>query len=480
MIQLHEIYEVIPIVLIAFAACAILLIEAFSKESKSVVYGFSIISIMGAIATSFLSLNKEVIVFNQFLKISNASIMFSVIILIGVLITVIASKNYLEKENINFGEFYSLVLFSLMGMMLMVFANDLLIIFIGLELMSVCFYVLAGFLRLRKKSNESALKYFLLGAFITGFILYGIALIYGITGTTNLTKIFADNKIFSNYVFIIGYALFLIGFLFKIGVFPFHMWIPDVYDGAPTIVSGMLSTAGKIAAVGTVLPIILTVNIVSFKLIFSVAAVATMMYGNIIALAQTNIKRLLAYSSIASAGYIFVGVAAMNEFALKGIAYYLIAYTFMQLGAFIIVSILEKKDDGSREYKYVDLDFYKGLGKRNPVLATFLTIFLFSLAGIPPFAGFWGKYYLFYAAIQANLIWLSVIGILLSLIGVYYYLKITVYMWFSESTEELIAEYEKVPVSRSGIFATSLAVIGTIVFGLDPNLFFRIFKMIAE
>ncbi|HQY20675.1 MAG TPA: NADH-quinone oxidoreductase subunit N [Ignavibacteria bacterium] len=480
MIQLHEIYEVIPIVLIAFAACAILLIEAFSKESKSVVYGFSIISIMGAIATSFLSLNKEVIVFNQFLKISNASIMFSVIILIGVLITVIASKNYLEKENINFGEFYSLVLFSLMGMMLMVFANDLLIIFIGLELMSVCFYVLAGFLRLRKKSNESALKYFLLGAFITGFILYGIALIYGITGTTNLTRIFADNKIFSNYVFIIGYALFLIGFLFKIGVFPFHMWIPDVYDGAPTIVSGMLSTAGKIAAVGTVLPIILTVNIVSFKLIFSVAAVATMMYGNIIALAQTNIKRLLAYSSIASAGYIFVGVAAMNEFALKGIAYYLIAYTFMQLGAFIIVSILEKKDDGSREYKYVDLDFYKGLGKRNPVLATFLTIFLFSLAGIPPFAGFWGKYYLFYAAIQANLIWLSVIGILLSLIGVYYYLKITVYMWFSESTEELMAEYEKVPVSRSGIFATSLAVIGTIVFGLDPNLFFRIFKMIAE
>ncbi|MFZ1322864.1 MAG: proton-conducting transporter membrane subunit, partial [Ignavibacteria bacterium] len=230
----------------------------------------------------------------------------------------------------------------------------------------------------------------------------------------------------------------------------------------------------------TVLPIILTVNIVSFKLIFSVAAVATMMYGNIIALAQTNIKRLLAYSSIASAGYIFVGVAAMNEFALKGIAYYLIAYTFMQLGAFIIVSILEKKDDGSREYKYVDLDFYKGLGKRNPVLATFLTIFLFSLAGIPPFAGFWGKYYLFYAAIQANLIWLSVIGILLSLIGVYYYLKITVYMWFSESTEELMAEYEKVPVSRSGIFATSLAVIGTIVFGLDPNLFFRIFKMIAE
>ncbi|MBS1518469.1 MAG: NADH-quinone oxidoreductase subunit N [Bacteroidetes bacterium] len=480
MIQLREIYEVIPLVLIAFSACVILLIEAFSKKNQSTVYGFSIIAVAGAIAASFLSINKELIIFNQFLRISNASIMFSVIILTGVLITIIASKNYLEKENINFSEYYSLILFSVLGMMLMVSANDILIIFIGLELMSVCFYVLAGFLRLRQKSNESALKYFLLGAFITGFILYGIALIYGVSGTTNLSEIYLNKKLFTNYVFIVGFALFMIGFLFKIGVFPFHMWIPDVYDGAPTIVSGMLSTAGKIAAVGTILPFILGVNIVNFKLIFSVAAVATMMYGNIIALAQTNIKRLLAYSSIASAGYIFVGVAAMNEFALKGIAYYLIAYTFMQLGAFIIVSLLEKRDDGSRDYKNIDIDFYKGLGKRNPLLATFLTIFLFSLAGIPPFAGFWGKYYLFYAAIQANLIWLSVIGILLSLVGVYYYLKITVYMWFSDSSEEVMDSYVKEPASGTGIFATSLAVIGTVVLGVDPNLFFRLFKLILE
>ncbi len=201
-----------------------------------------------------------------------------------------------------------------------------------------------------------------------------------------------------------------------------------------------------------------------------------MMYGNVIALAQTNIKRLLAYSSIASAGYIFVGIAAMNEFALQGIAYYLIAYTFMQLGAFIVVSLLEKKDDGSREYKNVDLDYYKGLGKRNPVIALFMTLFLFSLAGIPPFAGFWGKYYLFYAAIQSNLIWLSVVGIMLSLVGVYYYLKIIVYMWFTDSDEYLIGE--EVSNSGLGITATGLAVLGTIVFGVDPNIFFRIFKFI--
>lgn len=477
MIQLKEILEILPLVIIAVSATLILMLEVFIKKSETVIFGFSLVSVMAAIITSFMYLNREMIIFNKYLKITNSAVAFSVIILTGILITIIASKNYIEKENINFGEYYSLLMFALLGMYLMIFANDILIIFIGLELMSICFYVLAGFLRLRQKSNESALKYFLLGAFMTGFILYGIALIYGITGTTNLSLIYTNQKIFTNYVFIIGTGLFLIGFLFKIGVFPFQMWIPDVYEGAPTIVSGMLSTAGKIAAVGTILPIILSFNILNFRIIFSVAAVATMMYGNIIALAQTNIKRLLAYSSIASAGYIFVGFASMNEFALQGIAYYMIAYTFMQLGAFIVVSLLEKKDDGSREYKNVDMDYYKGLGKRNPLLALFMTLFMFSLAGIPPFAGFWGKYYLFYAAIQSNLIWLSVIGILLSLIGVYYYLKIIVYMWFTDSSEELAGE--QFSNMGLGITATGLAVAGTLVFGVDPNLFFRIFKFIV-
>lgn len=476
MIQFREIFEVIPLLIITFSATFILLIEISLKKSEGVIFGFSILSVIAAIGTSFLYLNKEMLIFNQYLRISNPAIMFSVIILTGILITIIASKNYLEKENINFGEYYSLLLFAVMGMQVMIMANDILIIFIGLELMSICFYVLAGFLRLRQKSNESALKYFLLGAFMTGFILYGIALIYGISGTTNLAKIYSNPKILTNFVFIIGAGLFIVGFMFKIGVFPFQMWIPDVYDGAPTIVSGMLSTAGKIAAVGTVLPFIISLNILNFRMIFSVAAVATMIYGNVIALAQTNIKRLLAYSSIASAGYIFVGVASMNDFALKGIAYYLVAYTFMQLGAFIIVSILEKKDDGSRDYKNINLDYYKGLGKRNPVIAIYMTLFLFSLAGIPPFAGFWGKYYIFYSAIQSNLIWLSVVGILLSLIGVYYYLKIIVYMWFTDQEEGVT--YEAVPQTGFGFTATSLAVLGTVIFGIDPNLFFKIFHLV--
>jgi NADH-quinone oxidoreductase subunit N len=374
------------------------------KKSENVILVFSIVSVLAAIIVSFTYLNKELIVFNEFLRVNNSSVVFSVIILVGILITLLASKAYIKKEEINFGEYYSLLLFAVLGMMLMVFANDLLIVFIGLELMSVCFYVLAGFLRKRIKSNESALKYFLLGAFMTGFLLYGIALIYGVTGTTNITRILAEPKVFSSTIFMVGIGLFLIGFFFKIGIFPFHMWIPDVYDGAPTVVSGMMSTAGKIAAVGTIVPIILYFNLIDFKLLFAIAAVATMLFGNIIALAQSNIKRLLAYSSIASAGYVMVGIAALNDFALKGITYYLLAYTFMQLGAFIIVSIIEKRSDDKKDFKFINLTDYKGLAKRNPLLAIFLSVFLFSLAGIPPFAGFWGKYYLFFAAIKANFI----------------------------------------------------------------------------
>lgn len=477
MIQLKELTEIIPILIIAFSATFILLIEAFSKNAKDVVFGFSVVTIICAIIASFFQLSHESLVFNQYLRITNTSVSFSVIMMISVLITILASKSYLKKENIEFTEYYSLLFFSLLGMLLMVSANDILIIFIGLEIMSICFYVLAGFLRKRTKSNESALKYLLLGMFMTGFILYGIALIYGITGTTNLTAIYTNKQALKSFVFIVGLGLFLIGFMFKIGVFPFQMWVPDVYDGAPTVVSGMLSTAGKVAAVGTILPIILALNIADYKMVFAMAAVATMLYGNVIALAQTNIKRLLAYSSIASAGYIFVGVAAMNRTALTGISFYLIAYTFMQLGAFVIASILEKKDDGSRDYKNVDLDFYKGLGKRNPWMAVFMTVFLFSLAGIPPFAGFWGKYYIFYAAIEANMIWLAVTGILLSLIGVYYYLKVIVFMWFFDTADELSTEVSALPVTAA--FASMLAVAGTLVFGFVPDLFFKLFKFIS-
>ncbi len=474
MIPLKDFAEIIPLLIITCAALLTMILEITFKKNAQIIYGFSIVAIIAALATSFTGLNKDLVIFNNYFHLTNVTIAFTVTILIGMLITIISAKSYLEKEDINFGEFYSLLLFAIMGMFLMIWGNDILIIFIGLELMSICFYILAGFLRKRPKSNESALKYFLLGAFMTGFIIYGISLMYGVTGTTNLTILYSNPENFKSSIFVIGFGLYLIGFLFKMGIFPFHMWIPDVYDGAPTIVSGMMSTAGKIAAVGTILPFILNVHINEFQQVFSVLAVVTMLFGNVIALAQTNIKRLLAYSSISSAGYIMVGIASMNELATKGIAYYLVAYTFMQLGAFLIVSIIEKKSADSKDYANLNLDSYKGLAKRNPWLATFMTLFLFSLAGIPPFAGFWGKYYLFFASIKAGLIWLSVIGILLSLVSIYYYLRVIVYMWFSEAD----SAQETENVSFMSMTGLSLAIVGTLVFGFFPNLFFNLFKFL--
>jgi len=412
------------------------------------------------------------------LRVNPISLAFSVIILFTILITIIASPDYLGKLDINYGEYYSLLMFALMGMLMMVFANDILIIFLGLETMSICFYVMAGMLRKRVKSNESAMKYFLLGAFMTGFLLYGMSLIYGISGTTNLQKIVIAVQGFKNPVFFVGLGLFIIGFMFKIGIFPFQMWIPDVYDGSPTIVAGMMSTAGKITAVGTLTPILINLHLVDYKILFSVAATLTMLYGNVIAISQTNLKRLLAYSSIASAGYILVGITSMSDFAQRGIAFYLMAYSFMQLGAFIIVSVIERSSADGKDFKNISIDDYKGLGKSNPVLASVFTIFLFSLGGVPPFAGFWGKYYLFYAAIEANLIWLSIIAIILSLVAIYYYLKIIVYMWFRDSDGVLNPETAK--VKPLGALALFIAIAGTLVFGVYPQLFFTIFDFAVK
>lgn len=475
MIQTTDLLQIIPLLIISGAAVLTLVIDAFSKN-KNIVFWFSLLSVIAALAFAMSNINYNSIILNNFIKISILSNTFIVLILTSIIISIIASKNYIEKEGINFGEYYSLMLFSVMGMILMVQANDLLIVFLGLELMSICFYVLAGFMRKRTWSNESAMKYFLLGAFMTGFLLFGIALMYGAAVTTNISIIASTPALKTNAVFLIGLGLFLLGFFFKLGIFPFHMWIPDVYEGAPTTVTGMMSTAGKIAAVGILLPIVISTNVAEFRVIFSTAAILTMLFGNVIAIAQTNIKRLLAYSSVASAGYIMVGIAAMNDLSIKGITYYLIAYVFMQLGAFIVVSIIEQNSKDTNKFSNLSLNDYKGLAKNNPVLAIFLTIFLFSLAGIPPFAGFWGKYYLFYAAIQANLIWLSIIGITLSVISVYYYIKVIVYMWFQDAEDAAHAERTYSTPAFASI-AITLSIIGTLVFGLFPEIFFNLFKV---
>ncbi len=479
MISLIDFNFVVPFLIIASASLLILILELIFKKSQSIVYYFSIFAVIAAIISVSFKINIDQIVFNEFLRVNNTSNVFTVLVLLSVLLTLLSSKSYIRKFDINFSEFYSIIMFSAVGMLTMIYANDLLIIFIGLETMSICFYILAGFLRKRPKSNESAMKYFLLGAFMTGFLLYGISLIYGFTGFTNITKIFQNVQNFESPVFIVGLGLIMIGFFFKIGIFPFQMWIPDVYEGAPTTVSGLLSTSGKITALGTIAPIIISQPSFSkYQFIFSVLALLTMLFGNVIAIAQTNLKRLLAYSSIASAGYILVGVAGVNEYSLKGIEFYLVSYIFMQLGSFIIVSMIENFNAEKRDFSMVNISDYKGLSKRNPVIAFVFTIFLLSLAGIPTLAGFWGKYYLFYAAIKSNLIWLSVLAILFSVVSVYYYLRIIVYMWFMDSEVKDTDDIQKpLQIHFGNKVALAIAIAGTLIFGIYPQLFFNLLNI---
>jgi NADH-quinone oxidoreductase subunit N len=387
---------------------------------------------------------------------------FEVVFVASAALTVLLSRSYLERGGVHFGEFYALIIFSTIGMMLMASARDLMVLFIGLELMSISLYVLAGYVRRDARSNEASLKYFLLGAFATGFFLFGISLVYGASGTTNLTAIL--NKfpsIQNNPILWVGAALILVGLSFKISAVPFHMWVPDVYEGSPTTVSGFMSTGGKAAAFSA-LVIVFSYSVHSSRELQSVIAylaVFTMILGNIVALVQQSIKRMLAYSSIAHAGYALVGIASANALGRTGVLYYMLAYTFMQIGAFGVVSVLENK-----EGKYLLISDYEGLSIRHPIIAALMALFMFSLAGLPPFAGFFGKYYLFASAIRANLTWLAIAGVLASVVSVYFYVNVVVNMYFKDSSDETAYS----AVSRLAATALIIAAAAVVLLGIAP------------
>jgi NADH-quinone oxidoreductase subunit N len=470
----------IPIVIIAASSLIILILETIfpkrhGKKAERTIFYFSAIALVIALSFAFKDINKSLTIYNNFIKINTLTVVLNIILLFGVFITVLSSRDYLEKEKIHYGEYYSLLFLSLFGMMLLVSANDLVILFIGLELMSVCFYVLAGFMRTRKESNESGLKYFLLGAFFTGFLLLGIAFIYGFSGNSNYTVIAGLGLAKENF-FMLGLVLVFIAFIFKTGSFPLQMWIPDVYQGAPTIVTGMMSSVGKTAAFGALISFFTVFNIVNIPVLVAIIAILTMLYGNVVALLQTDIKRLLAYSSIAHAGYIMIGFIQISSASTHAVLFYLVSYILMQLGAFVVIGIVESKNDetGNTSLRN-NIEGYKGLGKTCPGLAFLLSVFLISLAGIPPLAGFWGKYYIFYSIIQANYFWVAIIGILLSLIGVYYYIKIILYMWFYEPSPETIKFVPK----DFAFTAAIISAIGLFVFGLYPDFILRFLRNIT-
>jgi NADH-quinone oxidoreductase subunit N len=461
---MQEIYNIFPLVIIGIGILVSLIIEMYSKKSQSILPWISIIIFLFSGFYSLITVEDISIVFKGMLATGGNINIFYFIFTFGAAIVSMLSVEYLRKYDAYFGEFYILLQSSVLGMMLMAGAKDLFMIFLGLELMSVCFYALAGINRKSLTANEASLKYFLLGAFATGFIVYGIALIYGSAGTTSLTTITSKfSALTENILFVGGMLLFLVGFSFKIAAFPFHMWVPDVYQGSGTTVAGLFSTGGKAAAFSAIIVTFFAVfsdqvqN--TFEPYLSAIAVLSMLFGSIVAIAQDDIKRMLAYSSISHAGYMTIGLAAGNYEGVAGIIFYLTAYTFMNLGAFGIVAIIEGKNETN-----LSINSYAGLASQHPMLSAMLAVFMFSLAGIPPFAGFFGKYYVFFAAIKADLVWLAIVGVFSSVISVYFYLRIVVLMYFKDAESEISLSNHS-----SGLLAVIISVLLVIVLGLAPG-----------
>jgi NADH-quinone oxidoreductase subunit N len=372
-------------------------------------------------------------IFNQLYTIDNYGTFFKALFLAILILVALVSLRYADREEIGGGEYYSLLMFGVLGMMVMTSSHHFVTIFIGLEVMSLSIYILCGLLRGNIASVEAALKYFLLGAFATAFLLYGMAMIYGSTGiidVVELKRYFLMKQPFSATMFIIGLGFLLVGFGFKISSVPFHMWTPDVYQGAPTSITAYMATGVKAAAFGALIRIFFTAFIpfqFGWSEIIWVLAVLTMIVGNITALVQRDVKRMLAYSSIAHAGYILVAFITGDRAQASSMLYYLMAYTFMNIGAFTAVIVLQKKGDSNS-----DLDNFAGLGTRHPFIALCMSIFLLSLAGVPPLAGFMGKFYVFSTAVKAEYYWLAIIGFLSSAVAAYYYLRVMMYMYFKD------------------------------------------------
>jgi NADH-quinone oxidoreductase subunit N len=418
--------------------------------------------------------NVQVEVSQGLMAIDQFAFFFKVVFLLSALLTVLMSERYLEVEGASPGEYYFLILCATLGMMVMASGIDLITAFIGLETMAVSFYILAGFIKPNQRSNEAAVKYFLLGAFSLGILLYGMSLMYGLSGTTNLRSM---ATIFSGQErdprLLLALILVIAGVGFKIAAVPFHMWAPDVYEGAPTPITAFLSVGSKAASFAMLLRIFvegMPSLDADWRLLFEALAIVTMTAGNIAALTQSNLKRMLAYSSIAHAGYLLMGVVAGTPRGISAMLIYLVVYAFMQMGAFAVIVMMRRKDAVGDELK--DLS---GLAFRQPLAAAAMLLFMLSLGGIPPTAGFMGKFWLFGAAIDQEYYWLAVIGVLNSAISLYYYIRVVVFMYLKKETTG-----SEPTLSPALAFTLAVAVVATIYFGIYPRQLFEIAESSAR
>ncbi|HOK46922.1 MAG TPA: NADH-quinone oxidoreductase subunit N [Bryobacteraceae bacterium] len=472
-------FVLVPAIMLALFGCAVFLFDFLifpSPKQRKYLLFFLVLGLVFAGAglwqqQSFLMSHgiPEITAFRGTLTVDSFALFFNWIFLAASFIVAIVSYRYLETENEHHGECYGLILLANCGMFFLATGTDLITLFVGLELMALCFYIMVGFLRGDKRSNEAALKYLLLGAFSSGFLVYGFSVMYGLSGSTRLREVaisLATRGLWDPLVFL-ALATTAVGLLFKVSAVPFHMWAPDAYEGAPTPITAYLSVASKAASFAFLVRIFLGPLAASREIwepLLSAVALATLTVGNLAALSQTNVKRLLAYSSISHAGFILLGLIAGNVTGITGVAVYMLVYTFMNLGAFIVLVALRRKNIIGD-----DMDDISGLMRKSPAHAVLMLIFLCSLAGIPPTAGFLGKYYIFLALVETQHYVLAVAAAVYTAVAVYYYFRIVRSMFVSETTDKL-------PVASSFGLRLALGVTGvmTLLIGIYPEPFLRL------
>ena len=490
---------ILPELIVGIGGVLVMMIDAFARRHQRWVTGslsmVSLATAMGSVVWLWITWPAQRNAFSGMIVLDELRLSFTVIFLIVALLTILISTVWIDAERLPAGEFHSLLLFATTGMMLMAAAGDLVIVFLGLEILSIATYVMAGFRRADIRSNESALKYFILGSFASAFLLYGIALVYGATatnglpGTTNIATIASrlDQSLYPPLL-LAGAAMLLVGFAFKIATAPFHVWTPDVYEGAPTPVTAFMAAGPKAAGFAAFMRVFVFGFPIATAVVsaggyahrawlgtLAIMAVLTMTIGNVVAIVQNNVKRMLAYSSIAHAGYALVGFVAAGaattpedrSAALSAVAFYLLTYAIMNMGAFAVVTLIARRGD-----QQTSVDDYNGIGFASPVLAFSLSLFLLSLFGMPLTAGFMGKIFVFSAALKQGYVWLVVIGVLNTAISAYYYLRLIIVMFFRERT----SAWEVPPIPTGVAVALVLTVVGVFYLGLFPGRVLNAFQ----
>jgi NADH-quinone oxidoreductase subunit N len=457
MMQFPPLGPVMPEIFMTGLALLVLILDMVVRRKETI----ALFSVASAAIVAFLVFGASGSTFGGMFLADAYSMFFKLIFLLSLVLSILISIRYLKIEKVNFGEYY---------------AGDFIVLYLGLELMALSTYVLAGFLRHAVKSNEAAIKYFLLGAFASALLLYGISLVYGLTGTTDIRGVasyISANGLAGNPALTLSLLLFVAAFGFKIAAAPFHMWAPDVYEGAPTSITAFMSVGPKAAGFA----VLARVFLISFQslqpqwtMVLVPMAVLTMAVGNIAALAQTNIKRMLAYSSIAHAGYALLGLIAGGAAGVASMMSYLLIYAFMNIGAFAIIIMLRTEGFGGE-----NISDYEGLAKQHPLASALMLIFMFSLTGIPPTAGFVGKFYLFMAAVNAGYVWLVVLAVIFSAISAFFYLRVVMYMYMREPRREV-----ELAASPALGVALTLSTLGVLVIGVLPGRLLDFARLVVE